>query len=151
MDEQFFNKHYIRIDENKNIINGFSDAFRQAESTDILINAEGGYQFRLFPDSEENPPLFNDMGIPLYKWDNAQVTKRTQKEIKADTPPPVSLMPTDSDRIAALEAVMTGIISGDAPGEVEVIGFLATQFKLGRVSLDDVPKQYGAKLRRAIN
>ena len=149
--DNFFNKHYIGIDSQKNIIAGFSDAFQQPEPTDILISAEGGHQFRLFPGGVENPILFHDMGIPIYKWNGTQAIERTPEDIKADMPPPAPIMPTDSDRIDALEAVMTGIISGDAPGEVEVIGFLATQFKLGRVSLDDVPKQYGAKLRRAMN
>jgi hypothetical protein len=63
-----YNKHFIRLDENNNIIRGFSDAFEQALEGDICINEEGGYQFRLFPDGEENPQLFNDDHEALYKW-----------------------------------------------------------------------------------
>ena len=84
MNEQFFNKHYITVDKENKIKDGFSDAFRQPQPSDILINDKGGYQFRLFPDGEENPPLFNDMGIPLYKRQNSKVIVRTQKELDAD-------------------------------------------------------------------
>ena len=53
----FYNKHYITVDERSRIVNGFSDAFRKPSETDICINEQGGYQFRLFPGGEENPAL----------------------------------------------------------------------------------------------
>ena len=80
----FFNKHYIRTDNQSRITTGFSDAFQQSEPTDILINDQGGYQFRLFPNGEENPPLTDEMGIPLFKWDSGHVVERTEAEIQAD-------------------------------------------------------------------
>ena len=46
---EFYNTHYIRTDDQARIVAGFSDAFLQPEATDILINGQGGYQFRLFP------------------------------------------------------------------------------------------------------
>lgn len=85
MDEMFYNKHYITIDERTRIVNGFSDAFRKPSDTDICINEQGGYQFRLFPGGEENPALFDRDGTtPLYKWENGEVVKRTAQEIEAD-------------------------------------------------------------------
>ena len=84
MNEEFFNRHYITKNENNIITNGFSDAFQQPTETDILINSEGGTQFRLTPGGEENPPLFNHYGIPLYKWHRNKIAKRTQKELDAD-------------------------------------------------------------------
>ena len=82
--EEFYNKHYIRIREDGCIIDGFSDAFREPTEDAICINEQGGYQFRLFPDGEENPSLFDwDGMIPLYKWDG-EVIKRTEEEVEAE-------------------------------------------------------------------
>lgn len=82
---EFYNKHYITVDEQNRIVNGFSDAFRQSTDTDICINEQGGYQFRLSPGGEENPPLheFEHM-IPLYKYENGKVVERTEEEIAKD-------------------------------------------------------------------
>ena len=108
---EFFQKHYIRINTDSNIIAGFSDAFRQPEADDILINEQGGYQFRLFPDGEENPRLFTDDMIPLYRWTNNTVQPRTEAKIQAerDSRPRVAPMPTDRERIAALESAMLDV------------------------------------------
>ena len=65
---EFYDKHYIRTDEDGQIIKGFSDAFEQPQEGDICINEQGGYQFRLMPGGEENPPLLDDEGNPLYRW-----------------------------------------------------------------------------------
>lgn len=81
----FYNKHYISVDEQNRIVDGFSDAFRKPADTDICINEQGGYQFRLFPNGEENPVLFDwDGMIPLYKYENGEVIRRTEEEIEAD-------------------------------------------------------------------
>lgn len=76
----FYNKHYITIDSNNVIINGFSDGFRQPEGTDICINEQGGYQFRLFPDGEENPQLSDFIGIHLYKYIDGIILLRTDED-----------------------------------------------------------------------
>lgn len=97
--EEVYNKHYITVDAENRITNGFSDAFRQPTEADICINEEGGYQFRLLylvydpsyellyhhHESVENPPLFDfkDM-IPLYKYEGGYVRLRTEEEIEAD-------------------------------------------------------------------
>lgn len=100
--EEFYNKHYIRIREDGCIVDGFSDAFREPADTDICINEQGGYQFRLFPNGEENPSLFDwDGMIPLYKWEDGEVVKRTAEEIEADMPEPAEPQPTQLDLIEA--------------------------------------------------
>lgn len=104
MDEMFHNKHYITVDEQNRIVNGFSDAFRQPTDTDICINEQGGYQFRLF--GIENPALFDWNGmIPLYKYEDGEVVKRTEEEIEADRAaiPEVEAEPTTEERVTALE------------------------------------------------
>ncbi len=80
-----YNKHYITADALGRIVDGFSDAFRHPAETDICINAQGGYQFRLFPDGEENPELYTMLhDVPLYKYEDGEVVKRTAEEINAD-------------------------------------------------------------------
>jgi len=83
---KFYNKHYIRTNDQNYIIDGFSDAFRQPTETDICINEEGGYQFRLIIGgelTEENPPLFEGFDIPLYEW-NGEVVRRAESDLEAD-------------------------------------------------------------------
>ena len=86
--EPIYNKHYITVNERNEVVNGFSDAFRQPTDGDICINEQGGYQFRLIIDgkpTEANPPLFDfPFMIPLYKWNGSEVVHRTDEELDAD-------------------------------------------------------------------
>ena len=84
--DEFYNKHYIKPDSYNRIIDCWSDGpHPDCDTADaICINEQGGYQFRLFPDGEENPSLYDAEGIPLYKWNRQAVVKRTAEEIAAD-------------------------------------------------------------------
>ena len=93
--DEYYNKHYIKPDSSNRIIDCWSDGpHPDRDTTDaICISDKGGYQFRLFPDGEENPSLYDADGIPLYKWDGQAVKPRTAEEIAADraaipAPPP---------------------------------------------------------------
>ena len=93
--DEYYNKHYIKPDSSNRIIGCWSDGpHPDRDTTDaICISDKGGYQFRLFPDGEENPSLYDADGIPLYKWNGQAVVKRTAEEIAADcaaipAPPP---------------------------------------------------------------
>lgn len=99
-DMNVYNKHYITVDEQGRIVDGFSDAFRQPAELDICINEQGGYQFRLFPGGEENPFLFEEHGVPLYKYDGA-VAERSAEEIEADIAALPEPGPTWNDQIDA--------------------------------------------------
>lgn len=84
--DEFRNKHYITTDARGRITTGWSDGplpDRDATGA-ICINEQGGYQFRLSPGGEENPPLHAMDGIPLYRWDGERVIARTDEEIEAD-------------------------------------------------------------------
>ena len=86
-------RHYIRTDAESRIIHGFSSAIEQPEDGDICINEQGGCQFRLIVGgvpTEENPPLRDEHGVPLYRWDvqNEIITARTPQELEADRPKP---------------------------------------------------------------
>ena len=111
----FYSKHYVTTDGQGRIIDGWSDGPRPDRDTTnaICINEQGGYQFRLFPDGEENPPLYTMDGIPLYRWDGESVIPRTEEEIEADRtampePPPSvqEQLRADVDFLAAMQGVI---------------------------------------------
>lgn len=111
----FYNKHYITIDTQDRITSGWSDGpHHNRDTTDaICINERGGYQFRLFPGGEENPPLRTMDGIPLYRWDGSNIIRRQEFEIaleRASIPevPPSEqeIMRADIDFLAAYQGIV---------------------------------------------
>lgn len=108
--DEYYNKHYIKPDSSNRIIGCWSDGPHPGRDTTnaICISDKGGYQFRLFPDGEENPSLYDADGIPLYKWDGQAVVKRTAEEIAADRAaipaPPPSEMEQLRQEVARLSA-----------------------------------------------
>lgn len=111
---KFYNKHYIATDIEGRITDGWSDGPCPDRDTAnaVCINEQGGYQFRLFPGGEENPPLYMMDGIPLYKWDGEQVIARTEEEIEAGRasipappPSPQEQLRADVDFLAAMQGV----------------------------------------------
>lgn len=115
--EYLYNKHYITVDDQSRITNGFSDAFRQPCAADICINDKGGYQFRLYPAGEENPCLHDwEYMIPLYKYEDGAVVRRTEEEIAADIaaiPVPVP-PPTTEERLSAIEDALCEMDAANA-------------------------------------
>lgn len=75
-------KHYIKIDNNKRITKGFSTDFEEPQENDICINENGGRHFELL--GQINPSLLNMQGVYLYKYENGEITKRTEEEIGND-------------------------------------------------------------------
>ena len=81
-----FCKHYIEVDSESRIVFGWSDGIQPDRDTSaaFCINEQGGYQFRLFPDGEENPALYTMDGICRYVWDGEQCVLRSEDELDAD-------------------------------------------------------------------
>lgn len=140
---EFYNKHYITVDNQSRIVDGWSDGSRPDRDTSeaILLNDKGGYQFRLCPGGEENPVLFDGDGmIPLYKWDGGQVIARTTEEIEADRL--IAMQPTaeqvraERDRLLT-ETDWTQVL--DAPIDAET----RKAYRVYRQALRDVPEQEG--------
>lgn len=77
-------KHYIRLDSTGRIVKGFSDAFEQPQDSDICIDEDSGYQFRLTPGGPENQTLVDYDNIPLYKYEGGAVVSRSMDEIESD-------------------------------------------------------------------
>ena len=107
------NKHYITTAQGR-ITSGWSDGPHPDRDTTgaVCINEQGGYQFRLSPGGEENPPLYTVDSIPLYRWDGESAAPRTAEEIEAERaampePPPTAQeqLRVDVDFLAALQGV----------------------------------------------
>lgn len=112
--EDFYNKHYITIDTNGRILDGWSDGPHPDRDTAnaLCINEQGGYQFRLVPGGEENPNLYSMDVIPLYKWDGVKAVPRTEEEIAADLAAIPEPPPTPQEQLRAdvdYIAIMTGV------------------------------------------
>lgn len=114
----FYNKHYITIDAQNRITDGWSDGPLPDKDTSsaVCINAKGGYQFRLIIDgkeTEENPALRTMQGVPLYKWTGSAVERRTSQEIKTDIaaippapPSPMEQLRADMDYVMLMTDLM---------------------------------------------
>lgn len=113
--EPAYNRHYITTDAAGRIADGWSDGPHPERDTAgaICINEEGGYQFRLAPDGEENPPLYTEDGFPRYCWNGERAVLRTEEEVEADRaaipappPSPQEQLRADVDFLAALQGVI---------------------------------------------
>ena len=114
MYEDFCNRHYITTRQDGAVTDAWSDGPRPEKDTAnaICINEQGGYQFRLYPGGEENPPIYDTDGIPLYKWNGSRVIPRTVEEMETDRaaipeppPSPQEQLRADVDFIAAMTGV----------------------------------------------
>lgn len=112
---EFYNRHYVTIRQDGVIIDAWSDGPHPEKdiSNAICINDEGTYQFRFDSTGEENPYIYTDDGIPLYRLDDKTVIPRSDLEIEIErnsaTPPPPSLeeqLRADIDFIAAMIGVI---------------------------------------------
>ncbi|MDO5765665.1 MAG: hypothetical protein Q4P84_08210 [Elusimicrobiales bacterium] len=84
--DEFYNKHYISVDDNDRITDGWSDGPHPNRDTSgaICINEKCGYQFRFFLGGEENPSLLDMDGIPRYRWDGSAAVERSDEELEED-------------------------------------------------------------------
>lgn len=104
---EFYNKHYILLDGEQRIIEGWSDAIFPTKPIEdaLCINNEGGYQFRLFKDGEENPALVDIDGIHLWKYDDKVLaTTEEEREAERASSPVIPPQPSADEKIAYLEA-----------------------------------------------
>lgn len=157
-----YNHHYVTVRADGAIIDAWSDGPRPEKDTAnaICIDEQGGYQFRLYPGGKENPPIFDEDGIPLYTWNGVQVASRTKKEIEAEraaipVPPPSQQeqLRADLDAIAAVSGIAFVVMaeSGqiDAVTAAEHAGLFSpwaypVNYKTGQI------RQYGGALYRCL-
>lgn len=111
MINNYYNRHYVLCRSDGAIIDAWSDGPNPKKDVKdaICINEKGGYQFRLYPEGDENPPIFDIDDIPLYKWDGKQIVVRTEQEIDQDRkkipvppPSPIEQLRADVDFLFAM-------------------------------------------------
>ena len=66
-------KHYIRIDIDNNIIDGYSDAFREYQDGDICIYEGEEFRQLFLLDNIINPNLFDILGNPKYFYLDGEI------------------------------------------------------------------------------
>lgn len=111
MEEQY-NNHYVTVDDQGRIVDGWSDGPLPDKDTAaaVCLNAQGGYQFRLTPGGEENPPLFDRHGVPLYRWEDGQAVARAAEDLEADRADLTAPGPTQAERLEA-QVIYTAIMT----------------------------------------
>lgn len=100
---EYYNKHYITTDPEGRILSGWSDGPIPDRDTTgaVLLTDQGGYQFRIAPGGEENPALYTQDSIPLYRWDGEQVVRRSEAEIASDRAALPAPAPSEQERLRA--------------------------------------------------
>ena len=140
-DMNFYNKHYIAVDAENRIVDGFSDAFREPTEEHICINERGGYQFRLTPNGEENPTLYDwDGRIPLYRWDGAEVIHRTEEEVEKERT--LLSLPT-AEEVRAQRARMLAETDWTQVADAPIDTATRTAMRVYRQQLRDITEQAG--------
>ena len=115
--EYLKSKVYIQIDEKNRILRcegGYTMSNIKNIEDWILIDEGIGDKYNLCQSHYFEGGLYNFEGIPLYKWENGAVVKRTDDEIKAEEEAiiPVEPEPTEAEQMRAdIEylAIMTGV------------------------------------------
>lgn len=126
-------RHYISTDNSHRIIDGWSDGPRQDRgATDaILLTDQGGYQFRLEPEGEENPDLTNPDGTHCYIYD--PTLSPAYREATAE-------------ELAAERAEIEAAREQAEPSSEEVIGAQVAQLALKDIQKGQVINALGAQL-----
>lgn len=98
-------KHFIRVDGNNIIVDGYADWQNDKRSVDeIMISGEYGRQFTI--------QLTNDRKQFIYKLINGSITPRTQQELDLEWIARPAEPPTENERIKALEDAVLDLMLG---------------------------------------
>lgn len=99
-------KHYIRLNEDGNVIHGFSDAFDKPLEDDICIMEDGPRHFHeVWPE-----PLINGRGQFLFKWVSGERVDRTTEELEVEWGQRPPDPPSVEDRLRAAEDALTALL-----------------------------------------
>lgn len=98
---------YIRIDDANRIVDINSNAFLTDVSDWIEIDRGFGDKYHHAQGNYFPKPIYEERGIPVYKYVDNEVLERTQEEIDADYHEPIP-QPSETDialvELAALES-----------------------------------------------
>ena len=113
-------KVYIRIDDKNRIIacyGGYSIGNIKNYDEWILIGEGLGDKYNLCQSNYFEKPLYEEHGVPIYKYENGCVMERTQTEIDADiaslpTPDPQPTVAELQAKVVELETALELLVSG---------------------------------------
>ena len=113
-------KVYIRIDNKNRIIacdGGYSIGNIKNYDEWILVDEGLGDKYNLCQSNYFDKPLYEEHGIPIYKYENGCVMERTQTEIDADiaallVPDPQPTVAELQAKVAELETAIELLVSG---------------------------------------
>lgn len=102
---------YVRVDENGNIVEINSDAF--LDNTEGYIELDSGYgdKYHHAQNNYFSKPLYDERWCANYKMENGEVLERTEEEKEIELSNRPKPLPTDEDRLVALEEAMLAMMS----------------------------------------
>lgn len=101
-------EHYIRIDDQNRVVDGFSTFDRQPQEGNILLRSDGGEVFDILGEGLWRPlffvpPAFPELKVYEYAWTGTEVRRRDDEEILSDIPP-LPNVPDTGTRLDSAEA-----------------------------------------------
>lgn len=102
---------YIRVDENDNIIEINSDAFLDNIEGYIELDSGYGNKYHHAQNNYFSKPLFDERWCSNYKFVSNTVVERTDEEKEIEISNRAKPLPTNDERLAALEEAMLTMLS----------------------------------------
>lgn len=119
---------YIKIDDASRIIAINSSAFLPSTEGWVAIDRGLGDRYHHAQGNYFSKPIYEERGIPIYKYVDGEVLERTQEEIDADYHEPVP-EPSETDlalvELAALESENAARLDEQDAALVELAALIA--------------------------
>lgn len=114
MSFNMYYQHYVTVRDDGVIIDGWSNGPCPEKDTKdaICIDDKGTYHFQLYRNGEVNPPIRDEDGFFLYRWDGSRIVNRQEDEIEAERRSIPLSIPTKEEQLRAdvdFIAVMLGV------------------------------------------
>lgn len=110
--EEYKSKVYIKLNE-RNLVLRVEGGYTMSNIDNIdewtYIDEGNGDRYNLCQSNYLDGPIYDEHGIPRYKYVNGEIVPRTNEEILADIPPVVPVA-TQLDRIEA-QAMFTALMT----------------------------------------
>lgn len=129
---------YIKTDSKNRITGINSELFIHDVSGWTEIDSGDGDKFAHAQGNYLPAPLTDDNGVYRYKFIDGVVSERSGDELSADMADDNNPLPTDHERIEALEQALGSIM----------VGYYVMQIKLGKTGIDNVPDMWRESVRK---
>lgn len=102
---------YIRVDESGSIVEINSDAFLDNIEGYIELDSGHGDKYHHAQNNYFSKPLYDERWCANYKMENGVVLERTEEEKEIEISNRPKPLPTEEDRLVALEEAMLAMLS----------------------------------------